>query len=1798
MISTLFIQGEELEIQSSENDHTDLLLVKEYRIGAATRGDSEKIKIPIDKDNVVELEFDDDSVWLSDHISLEEIFPEGKLTLDDTTLEIPSFIVTEGAERGLFKNIALKILRLFTRKTVGEPVHKLAIKFEDALMDGKEGLVFINDDFSLDKRTVSESDKPYLLFLHGTAANTGKSFDKLVKTTDAPPVWPSIREVYGSDQIIGFQHRSLTMSPLENVRDLVSELPKTARLHLVSHSRGGLVGEILNRFCDGNGLGFSENELNYLKKNDRQNEVDLILDIRKIVKKKDIRVEKFIRVACGASGTILASNRLDHVLNIILNVGGFLIGIAAAPVFIAIKNLISAVVRTKSDAKILPGLEMQDPECPFLIMLNNKEPEALISTPLIIISGDAKGLENIKRALAILAAKLIFGKKDNDFIINTDAMYNGARRAENRVQFFFEAGREVSHFNYFKNTTTRKVLLDAIQHSGDGLIPGFNFRKQEFSSQEIRTAALKGLQYGALQAKPISGQQPIVVLLPGIMGSNLSVKDKSIWINYLQFLSGGLSRLEYSAENNPFVRATSLVKTSYEKLAIHLEREKYDVVPFPFDWRVSLTESAKALNDKLVELMKYNKPIKLIGHSMGGVLIRDFSIQHADTWAALNKLPGFRVLFLGSPLGGSYRIPYVLFGQDDIIKKLGSIDLTNTKQDLIKIFNNLPGLLCLLPFSKDADKDFSKLSTWKKMRDKFESKDWPLPSEAVLKEFGKYRDNVLNKISGVDFSNAVYVAGQNRPGYQTPCDHRFNDLNKLEFLATSKGDESVTWATGIPQTLLDKKLVYYSDITHGELANEKKLFSPIVEILETGKTETLKQIPPALRGGDRIVPVRRSYDFDNSAEGVERTLLGLGGEAERPSQSSVSINVSISHGDLKFSRFPVLVGHFLNDGIFSAERAIDGYLNGELNRRLQLGLYPGEIGTSKILIAEKAHQPSFKGAIIAGLGSPGNLSEFELSRTIEQAVTNYLTGFNSREVEIPASIQKSTVLGISALIIGCGYGGLSVEGSIRATLQGVQNANNKIRRTYESGSIIITEVEFVELLYDRALGCIHAINKIVNSEDKSLILRWTNRGIKRLPGARERMPVDNTSEWWTRITVRQLEEEKSVNANYKRGLRFNLSTGAAREEEREIYTGRETLMQLLTEMSTDDQYTPEHAKTMFELLIPPEFKDQVKRQNNINWIVDKHTAAYPWEMLQDSTAANARPISTNTAMIRQLATKDFRIIIKPVMDRTALVIGEPELEDKSLALPSAREEATRVSGLLANAGFIQPYPNMVGAKAADILKAIFTSEYKILHMSGHGIFSADPRQPTGMLIGKNAFLTTAEINQMSSVPELVFMNCCYLGAMDANAEKYSRDRYQLAANIGTQLIEIGVKAVIVAGWPVNDDAALEFAEEFYRNMLNGETFSRSVLNARKLIYENHESTNTWGAYQCYGDPLYKLRLDGKSKGGNEKFVVAYEAEIELNNLLNKIDTGDYASKDVISQVKSIMTRVTNQNMLTPRIAEREAMIYAGLNEYKLAVDKFKSLFGGTKADFTGQALEKYCSVRPKFYVSQFYENNAKAGKLLKELDAVIGDINNLLIYGTNAERLNLLASAYKRKAIMLDESKQGKQKAEAYLQSMATYQLAAEASDSSTRFYPLCNYYSIAYALVLSNYYSWTDEKIKVTKKQIVDDLLKELATTYESIKNNNDTDYWLLVAEANLKLCLYLLGEKKYNYESVADAYSNVWGYIGHLSNRRSEIEHLDFLDDLLSLHKPRSKASTAKTSLKQKLKKLRSELNAMNFK
>ena len=131
-----------------------------------------------------------------------------------------------------------------------------------------------------------------------------------------------------------------------------------------------------------------------------------------------------------------------------------------------------------------------------------------------------------------------------------------------------------------------------------------------------------------------------------------------------------------------------------------------------------------------------------------------------------------------------------------------------------------------------------------------------------------------------------------------------------------------------------------------------------------------------------------------------------------------------------------------------------------------------------------------------------------------------------------------------------------------------------------------------------------------------------------------------------------------------------------------------------------------------------------------------------------------------------------------------------------------------------------------------------------MHLAGHGVYEwplgdGTDATVTGMVLGNGMYLTAGEIGQMRQVPELVVVNCCHLGvdgpagpaspvgpagraAQARRAVRGHRHRaatgnyHRLAASFATELIDIGVRAVVACGWAVDDGAAATFATHLLR----------------------------------------------------------------------------------------------------------------------------------------------------------------------------------------------------------------------------------------------------------------------------------------------------------------------------------------------------------------------------------------------
>ena len=448
------------EIQLAKDSKLELKGAYQF---STSRAAAEIYELEFDKTDLLEFVFDDNTTWVGGSDIIHDIFPEAasqKRAIGDS-FEIPMYLKTDEANRSLLGDIALKALNVFAKKGIPQKVIDIAARLEMKVLENMSGVYSINPDFKLSKAAVKNADKPYLLFLHGTNSSTIGSFGEI----RGSELWKNMQGIYGQN-IIGLQHETMTKSPIQNVINLFKELPAVCTLHVISHSRGGLVGDVLARFSNGN-TGFTVAELAYFEKTGRINDIANITTLQNLAAGKKITIDKFIRVACPAYGTTILSKRLDHFLNISLNLLGSLFGPVGTTLTAEFKELISAAVETKNDPDQLPGLEAMNPASPFLKILNN--PDNSINSPLTVISGNC-GIKFNLKALLIIASKLFY-LRDNDLVVDTKSMYCGTKR-NIPIQYFFDEGPEVDHVHYFKNKKTdRKSTRLNSSHSDLSRMP-------------------------------------------------------------------------------------------------------------------------------------------------------------------------------------------------------------------------------------------------------------------------------------------------------------------------------------------------------------------------------------------------------------------------------------------------------------------------------------------------------------------------------------------------------------------------------------------------------------------------------------------------------------------------------------------------------------------------------------------------------------------------------------------------------------------------------------------------------------------------------------------------------------------------------------------------------------------------------------------------------------------------------------------------------------------------------------------------------------------------------------------------------------------------------------------------------------------------------------------------------------------------------------------------------------------------------------------------------------------------------
>jgi pimeloyl-ACP methyl ester carboxylesterase len=351
-------------------------------------------------------------------------------------------------------------------------------------------------------------------------------------------------------------------------------------------------------------------------------------------------------------------------------------------------------------------------------------------------------------------------------------------------------------------------------------------------------------------SRGLRGPSRNVVVLPGIMGSEMTVADAAqnqtlVWLSYWYIYRGWLDRLQLDADGeSPYdpaytTRASNVLVKYYGELLLRLA-QNYKARAFWYDWRKNMARSATDL-EHFIRTEFLDDSVTLIAHSMGGLVARTLLLKAPTTENGQPLID--RLIMLGTPNLGSFEVPQILAGiQDDVrlLAKLvggvtGLLHPDRALQHLLEILDSFPSVYEMTPWPKAVAENPELIEQL------YSPGTYAAFNSGVSGEhFATSKQNIerLNGCIGAK-DRLVYVAGC---GQKTVVGvNSIDDLSDLDSYQVSlAGDGRVPHALGV----LPDVPAYYVRCAHGDLARNAEVLNAIDDLVENGQTGKLpSQVP-------------------------------------------------------------------------------------------------------------------------------------------------------------------------------------------------------------------------------------------------------------------------------------------------------------------------------------------------------------------------------------------------------------------------------------------------------------------------------------------------------------------------------------------------------------------------------------------------------------------------------------------------------------------------------------------------------------------------------------------------------------------------------------------------------------------------------------------------------------------------------------------------------------------------------------------------------------------------------------------
>ncbi len=596
-----------------------------------------------------------------------------------------------------------------------------------------------------------------------------------------------------------------------------------------------------------------------------------------------------------------------------------------------------------------------------------------------------------------------------------------------------------------------------------------------------------------------------------------------------------------------------------------------------------------------------------------------------------------------------------------------------------------------------------------------------------------------------------------------------------------------------------------------------------------------------------------------------------------------------------------------------------------------------EIGKLDLILTQYTE----RGIIYGQLGQPFLMPdprtgrESKTERLIAVAGMNEPGRFGIPELTVLArelcwALGRLNKLHLATVLIGSGEGNLALRDAVSAWLSGIRRAVAGSKFDSRSGRRL-KRVTFVE--HDP--GKVIQLNNIIATQQAQLEKQnFTIVYQKLTPAQVEELKVkayEKAREDLEKNWKKELEGNSS-NPNAipsrvtlsldpdKNTYRFGAITENASIPERDTVIDPNLVWTANDELA-GEQWPPvqlERGRFLEGLLMPADLRKQLYGAAPLVMMLDSTTARIHWEMVAQPSL-DSSPVRRSAALTKGFKyeddflgtcrglTRQLRTTFAPPPEPPPpplsilriLIVADPA-EDAHL--PGAEEEAVLVADLFESYNptddikrtrvEVKRLFGPIDATRTNVLRELMLRRYDILHFAGHCVFqwNGDPSLSGWIFnVKRKELLSANELNRIDRIPKFVFSNACESGITPDRA----RDRDdRLAPSFAESFFNRGVANFVCTAWPVDDVAARVFAITLYSHLLglkndSDKTVSRrtggavamheAMREARLAIARTLNGRTTWGAYQHYGNPYFRLFYDESEQCGPDASENSKEA---------------------------------------------------------------------------------------------------------------------------------------------------------------------------------------------------------------------------------------------------------------------------------------------------------------------------------